>query len=125
MQRIRASAPVRPTEDAEKVKRALRTLFPDARIEEGSEAILGETESLDRLRELIRNQKIRDAARKQMLQGRRGARTVFALSKQAAFMGRVNFAAASPLGDIEVEIESDDLDAVIDDVAESTVGPKA
>jgi len=47
------------------------------------------------------------------------------LSKQAAFVGVVNFAASSPLGDITVEIESDDLEAAIDYVAESTVASKA
>lgn len=124
MQRVRASAPVRPTEDPEKVTQAVRNLFPDARIEVRPDAVLGETESLDRLREMIRNQKIRDAARSQLLHGRRGTRTAFTLNKQAAFMGRVNFAASSPLGDIEVEIESDDLDAAIDFVAESTVEPR-
>jgi len=46
------------------------------------------------------------------------------LSKQAAFVGVVNFAASSPLGDISVEIESDDLEAAIDYVAESTVASK-
>lgn len=124
MQRVRASAPVRPTEDPEKVTRAVRNLFPDARMEVRPDAVSGETESLDRLREMIRNQKIRDAARSQLLQGRRGTRTAFPLSKQAAFAGRVNFGASSPLGPIEVEIESDDLDAVIDFVAESTLKPK-
>jgi len=46
------------------------------------------------------------------------------LSKQAALVGVVNFAASSPLGDIAVEIESDDLDGTIDYIAESTVAPK-
>ena len=36
-------------------------------------------------------------------------------------MGIVNFAAGAPLGDIAVEMESDDLAATIDYVAEGTV----
>ncbi len=104
--------------------RALRNLFPDLRIESTEHRITGTTENLDRLRELIRNQRIRDTARRQLVAGRRENRTTVSLSKQAAFVGVVNFAASSPLGDIAVEIESDDLDAAIDYIAESTVAPK-
>lgn len=85
----------------------------------------GTTESLERLRQRIRDQRIRDTARRQLRAGRQGDRTTVSLSKQAAFVGVVNFAAGSPLGDIVVEIESDALDAVIDEVAESTVERKA
>ena len=104
--------------------RALRNLFPDLRIESTEHRIRGTTENLDRLRELIRNQRIRDTARRQLVAGRRENRTRVSLSKQAAFVGVVNFAASSPLGDIVVEIESDDLEAAIDYIAQSTVAPK-
>ena len=104
--------------------RALRNLFHDLRIESTEHRIRGTTENLDRLRELIRNQRIRDTARRQLVAGRRENRTTVSLSKQAAFVGVVNFAASSPLGDIAIEIESDDLDAAIDYIAESTVAPK-
>src|SRR2546426_10697877 len=105
--------------------RALRNLFHDLRIESTEGRIVGTTENLDRLRELIRHQRIRDPARRQLLAGRQGNRTRASLSKQAAFVGVVNFAASSPLGDISVEIESDDLEAAIDYVAESTVASRA
>src|SRR2546425_10232768 len=104
---------------------ALRNLFPDLRVESTEGRISGTTETLDRLRELIRTQRIRDTARRQLLAGRREDRTEVSLSKQAAFVGVVNFAASSPLGDITVEIESDELEAAIDHVAESTVAPKS
>src|SRR5439155_7224240 len=87
---------------------ALRSLFPDLRVESREGRIIGTTENLDRLRELIRNQRIRDTARRQLLAGRRGDRTAVSLSKQAAFVGVVNFAALSPLGDITVEIRSEE-----------------
>ncbi len=103
------------------MRQALLNLFPDVVLEMEGDRLRGSTASLERLRELIRNQKIRDTARGQLLAGRNGDRTVVVLSKQAAFMGVVNFAAGSALGDISVEIESDDLTATIDDVAESTV----
>lgn len=121
MQRVRVSVPVRPTEDVNKVRRALLNVFPDLRIDASEDALRGTTESLDRLRELIRKLRIRDTARRVLLRGREGDRTRFDLSKQAAFSGRVSFAADSPLGDIAVEIESDRLEDVIDFVAESTI----
>jgi len=92
--RVRVEAPRRPTETKEAVGTALRNLFPDLQIEFQEDRLTGTTENLERL------------------------------SKQAAFVGVVNFAAGSPLGDILVEIEADDLGAVIDDVAESTVDRK-
>ncbi len=124
MLRVRVSAPCHPTESPLKVRQALLNLFPDLAVEQEDNRLVGTTDSLDRLRALIRNQKIRDTARGQLLAGRSRDRTQVALSKQAAYMGIVNFAAGSALGDIEVEIASDDLTAVIDDVAESTVPPE-
>jgi len=122
---VRVETPVHPTENPEKVIRALRNLFPDLQIESTKDRIGGTTANLDRLRELIRNQRIRDTARRQLIAGRRENRTTVSLSKQASFVGVVNFAIASPLGDIAVEIESDDIEAAIDYIAESTVAPKA
>lgn len=98
----------------------MRNLFPDLRMESAADRVVGVTDRLDRFREQIRTQRIRDTARGQLLAGRRGDRTIVSLSKQAAFVGIVNFAASTALGDIRVEIESDDLAAVIDYVAEST-----
>lgn len=118
--RVQVEAPCLPTEDPEKVRRAILNLFPDLRFDRQDDVLAGTTESLERLRELIRNEKIRDAARGQLLAGRSGDLTRVRLSKQAAAMGRVNFAGGSPLGDIDVTISSEDLQAVIDNVAEST-----
>ena len=122
--RVRVETPCRPTESLAKVKVALLQLFPDLRFEREDELVVGTTENLDRLRELIRNQRIRDAARGQFLKGHNADRTRVSLSKQAAYMGLVNFAAPSPLGAVLVEIQDPDLTSVIDFVAESTVEPK-
>ena len=121
MLRVRVETPCRSTESLAKVKVALLHLFPDLAFEREDEIVAGATASLDRLRELVRSQRIRDTARGQLHAGRHGDRTRIMLSKQAAFVGIVNFSVGSPLGDIAVEIESDDLGAVIDYVAESTV----
>lgn len=124
MPRVRVETPCHPTESVDKVEAALRNLFPDLAIERLDRQMIGTTARLDHLRELIREQKIRDTARGQLLAGRRGDRTTVRLSKQAAFAGVVNFATASPLGDIRVEIEDADLPLVIDYVAESTLEPR-
>ena len=121
MLRIRVETPCRPTENLGKVKVALLNLFPDLAFDREDEIVSGTTGTLDRLRELIRNQKIRDTARSQFVAGRRENRTRVVLSKQAAYMGSVNFAAGAALGDIVVELTADDLTAAIDYVAESTV----
>ncbi len=121
MLRVRVETPCRPTESLAKVKVALLQLFPDLVFEREDDVVAGSTASLARLRELIRNQRIRDTARGQLLAGRRGDRTRIVLSKQAAYMGVVNFSANAPLGDIAVELESDELTSIIDFVAESTV----
>src|SRR3989442_15603874 len=99
---------------------ALRNIFPDVRIKSTEGRIVGTTENLDRLREVIRTQRIPDTARRQLLAGRRGDRNTVSLSKQAAFVGVVNFAASSPPGDHPVEVQYDDLGAVIGHFAEVT-----
>lgn len=100
---------------------AVLNLFPDLVFDREDAVVAGGAASLDRLRELIRNQKIRDTARGQFLAGRESGRTRVRLNKQAAYVGVVNFTAGAPLGDLVVDIESDDLEGTIDFVAESTI----
>lgn len=121
MLRVHVEAVCHPTEDRQKVVAAVLRLFPDLRLESAEARVVGTTDRLDRLRDCIQEQRIRDTARRQLRAGRQGDQTRVSLSKQAASVGVVNFAVGSPLGDIEVTIESDALDAVIDDVAASTV----
>ena len=125
MLHVRIETPCHPTETPEAVSSALWNLFPDAQITVQEGRLVGTTDRLERFRERIRGQRIRDTARHQLLSGRRGNRATVSLSKQAAAVGVVNFAVGGPLGDILVEIESDDLAAVIDFLAESTVNGRA
>ena len=122
--RVHAECALHPTESADKVRQALRNLFPAATITEEGGRVRGEGGDLERVRQLIHDQRIRDTARGQLLAGRQGDRLLLTLSKQAAFAGRVSFSAGSPLGDIEVKVEDADMDALIDHVAESTVGKR-
>ncbi len=112
--------PRRATESAEKVRRAVLNLFPEARLEEG-ESLTGPAGSLDRFAELLQKQRIRDSAREVLLGALRGRHLVFHLNKQAAFAGRVSFSAHAPLGDICVTVVSDDLRGLIEELAPVTV----
>ncbi len=102
------------------MKIAILNLFPDARLEEG-DTISGEAMDLERLAELFRAQRIRDSAREILLGSVHGNRIVFRLSKQAAFAGKVSFSSYSPLGDIVVTIEGEDIERLVDQVAPSTL----
>jgi predicted RNA binding protein with dsRBD fold (UPF0201 family) len=110
MLRVTARAPIRPTEDASRVAKAVAALFPDATLTQSDIDVSAAGGSLDRLRELVRAQRIPDTARSAMLGGlsEDGLRAHFLLGKQAAAVGRAHFGPLrSPLGDIDVTIEGD------------------
>ncbi len=127
---VTAESLVNPTEDETKVERALLRLFPSAPIERISKPedslalrIHGTgLEFLSNLRSLIRQERIRSAARAILFSAARGHRIRIYLNKQAAFVGRISFCepvGESPLGPISVDIESPDPQSVIDFLASS------
>ena len=120
---IRVRTPCRGTESLAKVERAILNLFPDASFSREDAEVEADAPTFQTLREKIRTQKIRDAARSALRQGVDGDSVRFMLNKQAAYAGRVSFAANSSLGDLEVVIQGEDPAAVIDELAESTTRP--
>jgi predicted RNA binding protein with dsRBD fold (UPF0201 family) len=104
---ISVCALIRPTEDVQKVVKAVENIFPGLIVEikgERLEAHGGE-ESLKNFHLLLRQQRILDTARAAMLQNRIGRAIQFRLSKQAAFAGRANFPPEEePLGSLHVQI---------------------
>ncbi|MDD1771935.1 MAG: hypothetical protein LUQ09_03360 [Methanomassiliicoccales archaeon] len=111
-----------PTEEQDKVRRSLLNMFPNAEVTVTDDEMVARTDDLSRFKELIRNHKILDSTRAVMLQGLREGRTTFLLNKQAAFVGKVSFAEGrSPMGPVTVEMEGEDMEALIDDVAPGTV----
>ncbi|MEA3202026.1 MAG: uncharacterized protein QOE90_3454 [Thermoplasmata archaeon] len=113
--RVTVRAPVRPTEDPEKVRAAILSLFPGATVREVSWGLVADAPHLDRLRELIRSTRIPDSARGAMMAGlsEDGMRAAFLLGKQAAAGGRAHFGPLrSPLGDLEVTLEGEQPDEV-------------
>jgi hypothetical protein len=127
---VTAEAAVEPTEDEAKVERALLKLFPLARTEripgqDGSVILRvhgSGSEFLASLRSLIKQERIRGAARTILIRNARGRRLRIYLNKQAAFMGRVSFCepvGESPHGPISIELESQDPQSVVDFLAQT------
>jgi hypothetical protein len=111
-----------PTEDPEKVRKAILNLFPDSLIEEKDGAIIAKTGSLERFKELVRSHRIIDATRRILLRGKQGNSTSFMVNKQVAYVGKISYVEERlPLGSIEVSIEDDDMDKLINEVAPVTV----
>lgn len=118
---IRIKVPVFPTEEAEKVILAVTKIFPDAvLVYEDENTLTGKAGSLERFAELIRNAKIRDSVRSELLRNLKGKTTHFCLNKQAAYAGSVSFSVGEPLGEIYVEIEDEDIKKIIDEIAPDT-----
>lgn len=120
MLEIRLSARCFPTENAERVSRAMTELFPDVQVS-GTDPIIGVANSLGTFGELLKRYRIRDAARSIMRRGMEGNTTSFRLNKQVSAVGKVSFSEEShALGDIDVTIVADDIVSVIDSIAPNT-----
>ena len=121
---IRIETIVNPTEDEEKVKNAIKNIFPKISInlEEtgGVKVVRGECEGrecLEKMRMLIRSRRIRTTARAFLKSHITNGRIEFLLNKQAASTGRVSFCeheGETPLGAIRVVIASDDVGSVVE-----------
>lgn len=120
MVNVRLSTRCFPTEDRDKVVRAMTSLFPDAQVS-GEETITGEASSMETFADMLKRQRIRDAARAVMYRGAGEGSTHFRLNKQVAAVGRISFSEEShPLGDIDVVIETEYIRALIDSIAPKT-----
>jgi uncharacterized protein len=127
---VHIEADVNPTEDEEKVKAAIGNIVGNATFTlepafRGSllKAEAEGQESLTKFRNLLRNDRIRDAARKLLNRAVRGDKISFYLNKQVAWAGHVSFSeesAESPLGPLRVTIETDNPRQLVEWLAEKT-----
>jgi len=112
---IEAEAFIYPTEDQGKVERAIKKIFPTCSmtIESPSEEVKTlrarehGKEALVPLQSLLRQDRIRDAARSILMSSVSDNVIIFYLNKQVAFVGHVSFSmpnAESPLEPITVRI---------------------
>jgi predicted RNA binding protein with dsRBD fold (UPF0201 family) len=127
---IRVETEINPTEAEEKVKMTVANLFgniptqvkPSRRGSVLAAEAKGQ-EALARLRNLLRMDRVRDAARKVLFNALKGTIISFCLNKQVAFAGHVSFSeevAESPLGPIRVVIECENPRQLIDWLAPKT-----
>jgi predicted RNA binding protein with dsRBD fold (UPF0201 family) len=103
---VRIVAPVRPTEVPERVADAVRNVFPEADLDVTDGRLVAESHSLEGLSERLHEQEILDTARREFRRRADDDGFSFALNKQAALQGVVNFAVGDPaeLGEIEVHV---------------------
>jgi len=115
MTRIVIRADIKPTENLDKVKQAIRNLFPDAQINMQNTNLVAHSNTLEQFRELLKRQRIRDSARSLLLKGCRENILFFKLNKQAAYLNKINFAVVDhPLGEITVHITCDNPQGLVD-----------
>ncbi|MCS7095881.1 MAG: RNA-binding domain-containing protein [Nitrososphaerota archaeon] len=127
---VRVEVEVNPTESVEKVKRAVENIFGSIQMElkplpRGGLLVaeLRGIESLTKLYNLFRRERIRDAARAVLFESLSDNTICFYLNKQVAFAGHVSFSKAvaeSPLGPIKVQIKCEDPRKLIDWLAPKT-----
>jgi predicted RNA binding protein with dsRBD fold (UPF0201 family) len=132
--KIYVDVKVNPTEDSNKVQVAVQRILGPIHLEKIDEEdrtyLKGTAEGLEQLlafQELLRKERIRDAARRVLLSGLVGNRTVtFYLNKQVAYAGHISFSqpeGESPLGPIQVEVQCDNPRKLIDWLTPKTPKP--
>lgn len=120
MLRIEIFAVVHPTEDRARVEQSILNLFPDAKLAFEKGRLSAESESLAAMLKKVRSQAIPDATRAALVRHLEEdeQETSFDLGKQAAFVGKVNFAdMAHPLGDLHVVVKSERLMDILNEIA--------
>jgi len=127
---VLVEAEINPTEDEAKVKRAVENVFSSVEFEvkpqrRGS-ALTARAQGIDgltKLYNLLRRERIRDAARSVLYRGVGDGSIVFYLNKQVAYAGHVSFSqpvGESPLGPLTVKIRCDNPQEIIDWLAPKT-----
>ena len=121
---------VNPTEDVDKVRQAVENIFGSLKLEEKPQhrgslllAQAKSVENLSKFANLLRRERIRDAARGVLFRGLKGNIITFYLNKQVAYAGHVSFCepvAESPLGPIKVQIKCSNPSRLIDWLAPRT-----
>ncbi len=127
---VHVEVEVNPTESVEKVKRSVENIFGSIPLQSKSlprgELLVAEVkgiEALTKLYNLLRRERIRDAARGVLFEGLSGNTISFCLNKQVAYAGHVSFSkevAESALGPIKVQIKCEDPKRLIDWLAPKT-----
>lgn len=125
---VRIVAPVRDTEVTDRVADAVTNVFPEAAVEREAGQLVAESHTLDPFSEKLHEQEILDSARREFEKRKTDEGFSFALKKQAAFTGVINFSVGNPdeLGDIDVHVtvREPSVEEFIEYVAPPTKGGK-
>jgi predicted RNA binding protein with dsRBD fold (UPF0201 family) len=115
---------INPTESESKVKQAIENIFGNIQpkiqpIYKGAilTAQAKGIETLTKLQNLLRRERIRNAARKALFEGINGKTINFCLNKQVAYAGHISFSketAESPLGPIKIKIKCENPRQLVD-----------
>ena len=127
---IHVEVAVNLTEDLENVKRAVENVFGSVEFEvetkDWGSLLTARTKSVNGLTKfynLLRRERIRDAARGVLFDGLDENSIVFYLNKQVAYAGHISFSKAvaeSPLGPIKARIRCDNPRELIEWLAPKT-----
>jgi len=127
---VHVEVEVNPTEDPGKVKRAVENMFGSVEFEVKLEGwgglLIAKAKGIDgltKLHNLLRRERIRDAARGVLFDGLGKKSIVFYLNKQVAYAGHISFSkpvAESPLGPIKVQMRCDNPRELIEWLAPRT-----
>src|SRR5208283_2812760 len=127
---VHVEAEINPTESEDKVKTAVGNVLGNVSVTikpSGKASTLtadaNGRDSLFKLRNILRTDRIRDASRKALFHSIRGNTISFCLNKQVAFAGHISFSeetAESPLGPLRVTIATDSPQQLIEWLAEKT-----
>jgi len=131
--KIYVEVEVNPTEDPDKVQVAVQKILGPIQLDkihgEDRAYLKGTAEGIEQLlafQELLRKERIRDAARRVLLRGLGGNTVTFYLNKQVAYAGHISFSqpeGESPLGPIQVEVQCDNPRKLIDWLTPKTPKP--
>lgn len=100
---MKVSVTLNPTEDREKVVKAVKNLFPEVQLQ-GDELLEGPVQSLKKFRELLERRRVRNTFESILMKNYCNGSTYLLLNKQAAFTGKPNIFAGQELGPIKLEI---------------------
>ena len=122
--RVNVEVEVNPTEDLEKVKKAVENIFGTltfkVKTRTWGQLLIAKTkgpEGLTKLKDILARERIRAAARKVLRGGTDENSVTFYLNKQVAYAGHISFSqktAESPLGPITVQISCSNPQEVIE-----------
>ena len=119
--KVRIMAHIYPSEEEKKVVEAVKNVFPTIEIKTNDDVIEGESKdlrSLEKLKNKLGLQAIRDSARREIKKRMSDDSMEFSLNKQAATVDKVSFSyGEAPLGEIDVKIEADNPNEILNYLA--------